>query len=174
VGARRHHHLVVTVLITNRGGRSDSFRPPFCSPIIRLLAVAVFVGGSGACASPGPQATGMPAVATDPVDMAVADMIPAVFTAEQAGRGERVFSAVCSACHGANEFKGPIFSMTWMAEPVGYLFEHISTNMPEDRPGSLAPEEYAAVLAHFLRANGRTPGDAELPSDPDLLRRMRW
>lgn len=143
--------------------------------MIRLATTtAIIVGGLAACASPGPSTSGVPAATIDTRGAASNAVTPAVFTSEQADRGQRVFSEVCSACHGANEFRGPIFSMTWMAEPVGHLFEHISSNMPEDRPGSLSPEEYAAVLAHFLRVNGREPGDAELPSDPHLLRRMRW
>lgn len=100
--------------------------------------------------------------------------MPAVFTAAQADRGQRVFSSVCSACHSRNEFTGPIFALTWMAEPVGNLFQHIRTAMPQDAPGSLAPEEYAAVVAYFLRLNDRTAGDRELPADASQLARMRW
>lgn len=142
--------------------------------MIRLSTATMIIVGLVACASPGPSTPGVPSATLDPVGAVADAMTPAVFTSEQADRGQQVFSEVCSTCHGANEFRGPIFSMTWMAEPVGHLFEHISSNMPEDRPGSLSPEEYAAVLAHFLRVNGREPGDVELPSDPELLRRMRW
>ena len=85
-----------------------------------------------------------------------------------------MFSKVCSACHGGNEFRGPIFELTWMADPIGHLFEHISTTMPQDRPGSLSGEEYAAVLAYFLQLNGRRAGDSKLPADAELLARMRW
>ena len=112
-----------------------------------------------------------PDVSRDLLEPQAEGLSSALYTSEQAERGEGIFSAVCSACHGGNEFKGPIFAMTWMAEPVGYLFEHISTNMPEDRPGSLSPPEYAAVLAYFLRVNGREPGHIELPADAELLRK---
>jgi mono/diheme cytochrome c family protein len=98
----------------------------------------------------------------------------ATYTAEQAARGEQVFTTVCAVCHGRNEFVGPIFALTWMADPVGHLFEHISTAMPQDRPGSLAPEAYAAVVAYMLRLNGRPAGDRELPADPAVLGTMRW
>jgi mono/diheme cytochrome c family protein len=100
--------------------------------------------------------------------------VPAFFTAEQATRGQGVFTAICSACHGRNEFTGPIFALTWMADPVGNLFQHISTAMPQDRPGSLSAEQYAAVVAYMLQLNGRTAGDQELPADAELLGRMRW
>jgi mono/diheme cytochrome c family protein len=92
----------------------------------------------------------------------------------QAERGERVFGDRCTWCHAAAQFSGPIFELTWMAEPVGHLFEHISTAMPEDDPGSLTPEEYAAVVAYLLRLNGVPPGDRELPANAAALREARW
>jgi mono/diheme cytochrome c family protein len=104
----------------------------------------------------------------------VAEPVAAVFTAEQATRGQRVFTTVCAVCHGRSEFTGPIFALTWMADPVGHLFQHISTAMPQDRPGSLSAEEYAAIVAYMLQLNGRTAGERELPADAELLGRMRW
>ena len=47
-------------------------------------------------------------------------------------------------------------------------------NMPQDRPGSLSAEEYAAIVAYFLQLNGRQAGDSELPADAELLGRRRW
>jgi mono/diheme cytochrome c family protein len=96
------------------------------------------------------------------------------FTTEQAARGQRTFTTVCAVCHGRNEFTGPIFALTWMEEPVGHLFEHISTAMPQDDPGSLAPEEYAAIVAYLLQLNGRAAGERELPADAELLGGLRW
>ncbi len=156
-------------------GRPGSTRSVCRARRGRLLAWAVLVGGATACASPGAANSGAaPDVSRDLLEPQAEGLSSALYTSEQAERGEGIFSAVCSACHGGNEFKGPIFAMTWMAEPVGYLFEHISTNMPEDRPGSLSPPEYAAVLAYFLRVNGREPGHIELPADAELLRRIQW
>jgi hypothetical protein len=64
--------------------------------------------------------------------------------------------------------------MTWRVEPVGSLFEHISTNMPQDDPGSLTADQYAAIAAYLLQLNGRPAGERELPADMELLNRMRW
>ncbi len=36
--------------------------------------------------------------------------------------------------------------------------------MPEDDPGSLRPEEYAAAIAYILQLNGIPSGSATLPS----------
>lgn len=145
----------------------------------RLLAVGLGVLGLWGCASAGAQEDGRgpgvaPTLAPEPTSTVVAGPVAAVYTLEQADRGETVFTTVCSACHGRNEFTGPIFALTWMAEPVGNLFQHVSTAMPQDRPGSLSPAEYAAVVAYLLRLNGRPPGERELPADPALLARMRW
>ena len=97
-----------------------------------------------------------------------------VYTTEQADRGERIYTAVCGVCHGRTEFTGAMFQLTWMAEPVGNLFQHIRTAMPQDDPGSLEPEEYAAVVAYLLRMNGRPAGDTELPTDVEVLRGIEW
>jgi mono/diheme cytochrome c family protein len=99
---------------------------------------------------------------------------PGIYTAAQAAQGQQVFRTVCSACHGMNEFTGPIFQMTWMADPVGHLFQHISVAMPQDSPGSLKPEEYAAVVAYFLQLNGRPPGTTPLPTDLEQLSKLTW
>jgi mono/diheme cytochrome c family protein len=102
------------------------------------------------------------------------ELVPAYYSAEQAERGRRVFGSVCSVCHSRNDFRGPIFELTWMAEPVGNLFQHISTTMPQDRPGSRSLEEYASVVAYMLEMNGRPAGRRELPADADALSTMRW
>jgi len=130
----------------------------------RAARLLFLLGGVAGCASAG----GSPAqdVPTGPV--------AAFYTADQAARGQRTFSTVCSVCHGRTEFTGPIFGMTWMADPVGHLFEHISTKMPQNRPGSLSVQEYTDVVAYLLQLNGRTAGDRELPADPDAMAGLRW
>lgn len=129
--------------------------------VARLLFL---LGGLAGCASSIPEAS----------EPTPAELTLAIYTEEQATRGQRIFTTVCAVCHGRNEFVGPIFTLTWQAEPVGSLFEHISTTMPQDRPGSLSAAEYASVVAYLLQLNGRTSGEEELPADAELLSRMRW
>jgi len=100
--------------------------------------------------------------------------VTAYYTAEQAARGQRTFGSICAVCHGRNEFTGPIFQVTWMQDPIGALYEHISTKMPQNRPGSLTPQEYIDVVAYMLQLNRRPAGDRELPADPELLAEMTW
>jgi hypothetical protein len=73
-----------------------------------------------------------------------------------------------------NEFRGRLFEMAWASRSVAAFFNFISTSMPQDAPGSLAPEQYAAVTAYILRLNNRPAGNAELPANATQLETMRW
>lgn len=154
MGAGRRLHHLVEVLI----GRSVGSRGRGSGPRLVLFLVS----GVGGC------------TASAPEPPAPAEAAAAFYTGEQAAEGQRVFTTVCAVCHGRNEFTGPIFQFTWMEEPVGHLFQHISTAMPQDDPGSLTPEEYAAVVAYMLQLNGRPAGERRLPADEELLGRLRW
>jgi len=121
----------------------------------------------GACAS-------APTEEAEPPAPPAAETEVAYYTVEQATRGQRTFTTVCAVCHGRNEFTGPIFALTWMAEPLRNIFEHISTSMPQDDPGSLTLEEYAAVLAYLLQLNGRPAGERPLPASAEALARLEW
>jgi len=124
-----------------------------------------------------PAAPGPPGATTSPPGQSTpgpSSPVSAFYTVDQAARGESVFRRVCAVCHGRTEFTGPIFELTWMAEPVGSLFQHISAAMPQDRPGSLSGAEYTDIIAYVLQLNGRAAGDRELPADVELLSRMTW
>jgi hypothetical protein len=45
--------------------------------------------------------------------------------------------------------------------------------MPKGDPGSLAPGEYAAIVAYSLKINGMPAGGDTLPSDSAALRKIR-
>lgn len=116
-----------------------------------------------------PAAAPSPAAAPFPTDASAG-----IFTAAQADQGEQTFNRHCSTCHARNQFTGQMFEITWMAESVGGLYQFIRTAMPQNDPGSLEPEEYAAIVAYFLRMNGRPPGERPLPADGDVLAGVRW
>jgi mono/diheme cytochrome c family protein len=94
-----------------------------------------------------------------------------VFSSAQAARGERVFESICVNCHEMAEFTA---AGAYLEDVEGELlwetFDFVSSEMPEDDPGSLEPEEYAAVLAYIFSVYGLPSGDAELPVDRDSLR----
>ncbi|MBM4183946.1 MAG: cytochrome c [Gemmatimonadetes bacterium] len=138
----------------------------------RLFAF-VAAASLSACATASPEAPA--STPTPPATSTTAsEPLTPVYTAGQATRGQGTFAGVCSTCHSRNEFAGPIFAITWRAEPLSGLYQQISTNMPQDRPGSLTPQQYVDVLAYILQLNGIQPGNQELVADPTTLARMDW
>lgn len=94
-----------------------------------------------------------------------------VYSAAQAARGERLFESICVNCHEMADFTAAgAYLEDVDGEPLSNTFDYVSSEMPEDDPGSLEAEEYAAVLAYIFRVYGLPSGDVELPVDRDSLR----
>ena len=129
------------------------------------LALAGLLG-TAACAPAVPPAV-VPAEAAAPPRVVE-------YTPAQAERGRQVFDTVCSACHAAGEFTGRMFQLGWRTRPIGDFFQHISTAMPQDRPGTLTAEAYASVVAYVLQLNGHPAGERELSTDAAALASLRW
>jgi mono/diheme cytochrome c family protein len=96
---------------------------------------------------------------------------PAIYTAAQAGAGDKVYSGKCALCHGANleGGAGPPLSgqnMTTLGTKthltVGDLFGYITSNMPMNAPASLTHDQYVSVLAFILKQNGYPAGSTAL------------
>ncbi len=130
---------------------------------IAALALGVFIAG---CASAAPG--GGPAADTSRDESRT--VLAGVYTGAQATRGQEEFQQSCGSCHSINEFFGPIFQRIWAGRPVGAMYEFISTMMPDGDPGGLTADEYAAVIAYFLRQNQYPEGGDELPADAAALR----
>jgi mono/diheme cytochrome c family protein len=93
-----------------------------------------------------------------------------VYSQAQANRGERLFESICTSCHELEEFTGGGGYLEHAeGQSLGETFDYVSAEMPEDDPGSLPPEEYAAVLAYLLRAYGLPSGTADLPAGREPL-----
>jgi mono/diheme cytochrome c family protein len=89
-----------------------------------------------------------------------------VYSPAQAQRGERLFESICTSCHELEEFKGSGGYLDLAeGESLWETFDYVAAEMPEDDPGSLRSEEYAAVLAYLLQAYGLPSGAAELPAE---------
>ena len=95
------------------------------------------------------------------------------FTSTQATRGQQSFQQACRACHDVAEHTGRRFATKWAGTTVGELFDLISTTMPDGDPGSLKPDEYASIIAFFLRESGYPEGKDELPVDVAALMKLR-
>jgi mono/diheme cytochrome c family protein len=104
-----------------------------------------------------------------------------VYTQEQDKRGEAVYAAQCSACHGlalnggesAPPLMGGEFLSNWNGLTVGDLFDRIRTTMPADSPGRLTRAQNADVIAHILSVNGFPPGRTELDTKVDVLKQIK-
>ena len=93
-----------------------------------------------------------------------------VFSAAQVARGKKVFDSICVSCHELEDFTGPgAYLEDRDGKPLWDTFDFIRTKMPDDDPGSLAPEQYTAVLAYIFSVYGLPAGNAELPIERRAL-----
>ena len=111
----------------------------------------------------------MPAAATAQQASAPRSTQSGVYSAEQAARGANVYAGMCRSCHTAESHTGATFEKLWAGHPLSDLFSYVSARMPKNEPGSLAPEEYADVLAYLLKMNGMPAGRSELAPDSAQL-----
>jgi len=96
-----------------------------------------------------------------------------VYTAEQATRGRNVFLGSCKSCHAPESHVGANFTRLWVGKPLLDLFKYVSETMPENDPGSLAPESNADVVAYLLQLNAMPAGKSELTAERAVLREIR-
>jgi mono/diheme cytochrome c family protein len=91
---------------------------------------------------------------------------------DQVAEGQKLYGKYCANCHGDNgegsKKSPPVVGKAALPldPPAGAkvrktpfhtakdVLDFISKNMPAKKPGSLKPEEYAAILAFDLKANG--------------------
>lgn len=93
------------------------------------------------------------------------------YSIEQAAQGKDVYAGMCLSCHaGMGNHTGPVFREHWGGHPVADLYQFISTNMPKNDPGTLSPDDNAAVVAYLLQLNGMPAGSKALPADPVALK----
>ena len=105
-----------------------------------------------------------------------------VYAAAQAVRGSDAYLTSCAHCH-ATDLQGDVrkeipslaesdFFVRWQNRSLGELFERISQDMPQDKPGTLQPRQYADILAYILSVNGFSAGTLELPADAARLKQI--
>jgi mono/diheme cytochrome c family protein len=104
-----------------------------------------------------------------------------VYTAAQAGRGEKVYQDKCASCHAADAaggdapaLKGDAFVVGWNDLSLGDLFDRIHVSMPMDSPGTLKPEQVADILAFLLKSGAYPAGETELSADPAKLKTVKF
>jgi mono/diheme cytochrome c family protein len=105
-----------------------------------------------------------------------------VYALDQAQNGEALYRRQCSSCHG-NDLEGnehfctpPLvgekFWERWAGKSVGTIYDTIRQTMPDNEPGSLSGQEYAAIVSFVLKANEVPAGTKELSSDVSTLNRI--
>ena len=104
-----------------------------------------------------------------------------IYTEAQAERGRVAYAQSCASCH-ADDLRGrstapslveESFAFLWEDMSIGDLFERTRARMPSNQPGSLAGATYADILAFIAQKNGYPVGATELPSDLEVLKRIR-
>src|SRR6478752_3974157 len=107
---------------------------------------------------------------------------PALYTADQATAGAGVYAQSCAACHGsalegvaAPALKGSAFGEMANAQSLtaDALLDVVANTMPQSDPGSLKPEEYAAVTAYILQQNSYPAGSAPLAKNAAGLKETK-
>ncbi len=91
------------------------------------------------------------------------------YTSAQASRGTGVYGQFCGQCHGANlqgdsgpSLSGQAFHQAYGAGTAAQLYDFISRQMPQDKPGSLSRQQYLDVTAYILARNGFPAGNTSL------------
>ena len=138
------------------------------------LVAFKLASGDGASAPRPMQAAAPRASAPAPAD-------GPLYTAAQAERGRGLYNQQCAACHGAGmegiemapSLAGGDFLDRWAGQTVGDLFERVQSTMPKNKPGSLSREENAEIIAYMLSRSRLRAGSTELPSDVQMLKRIR-
>jgi mono/diheme cytochrome c family protein len=97
-----------------------------------------------------------------------------LFSTAQAGQGATLYMRQCSACHGGDleggagpALTGPAFHQLAATQHLTArsLLDRVSTTMPMTAPGSLKPDEYAAIIAFVLQRSGYPAGSHALTKD---------
>jgi mono/diheme cytochrome c family protein len=151
----RFERLAAVVLLASLG----------CSSPPKPSEASTPVAPPAASANAQPAATAAPAV--------LLSTMVGVYTTTQATRGKDVYAGSCMSCHSTGSQVGTPFNVRWRGKSLSALFTYVSTKMPENDPGSLAPQDAADVVAYLLAINAIPSGPAEMPPDADSLAHFR-
>jgi cytochrome c len=161
----------------------------------RVLTVAVAVAGTAALVAVGSeQGVGAAGGAGQAAASGAArSVLDGVYTAEQAKRGRGHYEKRCVLCHldrgqghegmpeivgqsleregdpEAPPVAGEAFQKKWGGRNAWELFSTMADTMPVGGPRSLAPQEYADVLAYILELNKFPAGQSAITPARDQL-----
>ena len=139
--------------------------------VAALFAGAAVVAGAQTAIMPPPPPRAVPARAPSPWTGPTTRS--GVYSEEQAARGRDMYLGFCKSCHSPESHTGATFRQWWAGRQLGDLYTFVSTRMPKNEPGSLAPSEYADVVAYLLKMNAMPAGQTELPPTVAELQKIR-
>jgi mono/diheme cytochrome c family protein len=95
-----------------------------------------------------------------------------VYTKEQAARGQKLYTEMCSECHGddlagreqALPLAGPEFGSVWDGQPISALFTRLR-QMPPNKPNSLSRPQMVDIFSYMLSFNGLPAGMTPLSDE---------
>jgi S-disulfanyl-L-cysteine oxidoreductase SoxD len=98
-----------------------------------------------------------------------------IYTDAQAGKGESIYRAKCSACHDndlngqhAPPLIGRAFWEQWNQDSVRALYSRIISTMPLEEAGSLPEKDVLDLVAYLLKANGWPSGKKPIETAGEL------
>jgi mono/diheme cytochrome c family protein len=102
-----------------------------------------------------------------------------VYTDQQAARGQAIYKARCTSCHGDGlagrsgpPLAGNDFAGVWHVQPLSELANKIQRTMPRDPSARLTDQETADVLAYVLQLGKFPSGRAELVINEAALKQV--
>nr|WP_298721087.1 PQQ-binding-like beta-propeller repeat protein [uncultured Steroidobacter sp.] len=108
-------------------------------------------------------------LAASSVETFAAEKNDGAYTRAQVSRGNTVYTQSCVVCHGANlqgesgpPLTGDTFKQAYGGGTAEQLYDFVSRQMPQDKPGSLTQQQYLDVTAYMLSKNGIPAGSKDL------------
>lgn len=155
--------------------------PRACAALVTLLLAGCAARPPAGATSPEARASEGTTSAGDPSALEhPASAKTASAGAAQVQRGAELFVANCSPCHGpsggGSEIAPPLVGAgalpanprptqslrTTQFRTAKDVYQFISTYMPRSSPGALPPDQYYAILAFLLKANGMRTSESAL------------
>jgi mono/diheme cytochrome c family protein len=136
---------------------------------------------AAAAATAGLLAYGAVAVAISAQSAAPARSVwDAVYSQDQAKRGQAKYAQACSMCHQADlsgsdqapSLAGGEFLDRWNDQSIGDLADRIRLTMPQDDIGSINVQMSADITAYVLQVNNFPAGQEELKADRSVMKAM--
>jgi mono/diheme cytochrome c family protein len=105
-----------------------------------------------------------------------------VYSDPQVKRGSQVYAKFCVNCHGeqlmgdgtATALTGTGFMADFNGVTLGEIVDRTRQTMPDDNPGSMSRQQITDVIAYVLNVNKFPSGEADLPTQAEVLNSIKF